>query len=485
MWIKKLVIEDYKKFYPKLEIEFNRDINLLIGVNGSGKSSILEAIVILFNELRKYANTGKPNEKPFRFYIEYSFVKQENSTSINFVQLSNSPDNLLFTSYVNELPLKSYKDILQYLPDNIICYYSGECNTLEKLINEIELEQAKQIKKLAIDFDSKNLFEILNKQFVYIRHYHYPVLFLIQYLTFSDFTLPLSKEEFSFQNIRIYIKSPSLYRASKGIKDYYGLQGVLRTFLEVLLSYTEMPKIDDDKNLYVDVFSNYFFLNAMEEMSSDTMKLYIENQDYLLFHILNLLFRIGIISEIDIVVKRASDKKIFNINDFSEGEQQLITITGLKSVLLKDNSLLLLDEPDAYLHPQRQRDFIKHLKEVNDNGFNQIIMTSHSPFVAQSISLENIDVLNEKGEVVKNLENNLDFKAILNELFNIPDRFDVEIAEDLDKFKSIRNEIMANKIIDKDALKVLLNKLENYGEEISIIVNRELAQLKSSKQFEL
>lgn len=55
-YIKKLHIEGFKKF-KELEVEFNEHINILVGENEAGKSTILEAIKIVLNQL--YKNTDK------------------------------------------------------------------------------------------------------------------------------------------------------------------------------------------------------------------------------------------------------------------------------------------------------------------------------------------------------------------------------------------------------------------------------------------
>ena len=46
MWIKKLQLNDFRN-YPSLDISFNEGINFLVGINGAGKTNILEAISIL------------------------------------------------------------------------------------------------------------------------------------------------------------------------------------------------------------------------------------------------------------------------------------------------------------------------------------------------------------------------------------------------------------------------------------------------------
>ena len=44
MAIEKVIIQNFKKFKEPFEISFNENINLLVGDNESGKSTILEAI---------------------------------------------------------------------------------------------------------------------------------------------------------------------------------------------------------------------------------------------------------------------------------------------------------------------------------------------------------------------------------------------------------------------------------------------------------
>ena len=44
MAIEKVIIQNFKKFKNPFEIKFNENINLLVGDNESGKSTILEAI---------------------------------------------------------------------------------------------------------------------------------------------------------------------------------------------------------------------------------------------------------------------------------------------------------------------------------------------------------------------------------------------------------------------------------------------------------
>lgn len=58
MYIDKIKMKNYKQF-KDLELNFNRNRNILIGENGAGKSSILEAIShVLGASIRDIENKG-------------------------------------------------------------------------------------------------------------------------------------------------------------------------------------------------------------------------------------------------------------------------------------------------------------------------------------------------------------------------------------------------------------------------------------------
>ena len=59
------------------------------------------------------------------------------------------------------------------------------------------------------------------------------------------------------------------------------------------------------------------------------------------------------------------------------------------------SSFLLIEEPEAHIHAQRQLRLMQSLEEEALEGNHQIIITTHSPLLASAVKLENIIIINK------------------------------------------------------------------------------------------
>jgi hypothetical protein len=69
-----------------------------------------------------------------------------------------------------------------------------------------------------------------------------------------------------------------------------------------------------------------------------------------------------------------------NIGFFSDGQFQAVYIYAIVELFKDRNCLTLLDEPDAFLHPEWQFEFLKQVIEITDTAAksNHVLMSSHS-----------------------------------------------------------------------------------------------------------
>ncbi|MEZ8274195.1 ATP-dependent endonuclease [Vibrio splendidus] len=103
------------------------------------------------------------------------------------------------------------------------------------------------------------------------------------------------------------------------------------------------------------------------------------------------------------------DQELFReLSQNSLGYNNLLYIASILAELTLDDDeeqplfkLLLIEEPEAHLHPQLQIRLLNHLKSVaNKNKGVQVIVTTHSTVLASSVELESIIHLSKSPEPI-------------------------------------------------------------------------------------
>jgi putative ATP-dependent endonuclease of OLD family len=103
------------------------------------------------------------------------------------------------------------------------------------------------------------------------------------------------------------------------------------------------------------------------------------------------------------------ERKYFNLSEYGLGYNNLIymavvlgNLTRRKEVEADAYISLLLEEPEAHLHPQLQNILFAYLNEINDKGI-QIFITSHSPTITAKASLDSLIVLQHQDNSIYSL----------------------------------------------------------------------------------
>jgi predicted ATP-binding protein involved in virulence len=176
-----------------------------------------------------------------------------------------------------------------------------------------------------------------------------------------------------------------------------------------------------------------------------------------------------------------------SVNQFSSGEKMLFALVadlarrlalanpGIKKPL-GGNGIVLIDEIDLHLHPAKQREVIPKLIKVFPNI--QFVITTHSPFVFQSVKSENRRILNEGEILIPDSSEGLSYEAILEEYFQYEETFDLETETDFEEFYRLKEEILLAKISEKDEdFQKVIKRLSKKGTEVKTILGSELRQL--------
>lgn len=411
MKLLKLNIKNFKLF-EDLSIDFQDSghIAVFIGKNGSGKTTLIESLTHIFATLlgTKDFKSLEKESFPFQFSITY-LLRREKITEtamfgesyVNYIGVEVSfTDKLQMKLHegdqiIEGLPkieklLRSKGEELAYiLPDNFVVYYSGISNSIYEIYNKFQRELINGTLTGEVKFD---------QPFYYFLPQDLPAI-LIGLLSYEYGDVPESlQNQFGisgFSTIQLNFKKPNWAKSKSSSEDFWGAMGELNHFMNILNGATN-PIFETD--------SITFSITDKSQLERIWSFYGTEKR---LFEYLVSLQSNDFLESIDLMLVK--NGRVVGYNNLSEGEKQLLIITGLKELLAADNSLFLLDEPDTYLHPEWKREFVYNLfKEEEDLFKNFSIITTHSPNVLSALKKGQLNVLvNENGKSrIKNISFN-------------------------------------------------------------------------------
>lgn len=100
---------------------------------------------------------------------------------------------------------------------------------------------------------------------------------------------------------------------------------------------------------------------------------------------------------------RGDEKAITKSLDYvslSDGEHQQAQVLGVFAMILQNNALFILDEPESHFNPRWRVEFVKRLLElpVHERGNQEVLITSHAPFVPSDLRREQVHVFSKAPE---------------------------------------------------------------------------------------
>lgn len=360
------------------EIDFTskKGVTVLVGNNGSGKSNVLEAISAIFAGLNK-------GIKKFDFDFEVKFSLQIESDTVGSAAIGDNAVGGGLVEKEIEISYKKgiFKNSLYMDHLKIIANYSGEENRLfKKYFEPSEKEYIKQIKKTTKSSFKNNLFFIdkrdWQKVILTLAVYDFDFLKIIGIDKVKDIEI-----EFNLIELKKYDKNPNPTTA----------------FIEKINS-----KKDENKKYNLDFLINKFTdknVAVFNESKWGDGSVYgggeINRKEFYIN--LFLAEQFDFIKNIQV---NFSDKE--NINSLSEGEKKQILIYFILNVLANKDSVILLDEPDSYIHvgnkERLKKIFKKFRKDFGEEG--EIILTTHSPTLMHAFNDKHLEFL-ENGQINK------------------------------------------------------------------------------------
>ena len=344
MRIKSIKIVD--KAYKNLDINLDNNTSSIIafiGNNGSGKSNVLEAISIIF----KYLYQRKDKEIPFDFSLTYEIGGGK------LVEITKSR-----TTVITKINGVQKSDPYSDLPKQVVAIYSGEEDRLWR--NHYE--------PMYNDFISK-----INKgsqveipKMLYLNKFYWPISLLCLLLNRSN----NSEDKFCEDILGINKVHAVKFEFNKNVYQSYLENNVLQ-FVRTI----------DSKNEY-----------NLAELQKAIINYDISD----VFKYLYIAFTPKDRKILQNITIKYNDENL-EIEDFSEGEKKMILIKAALEFAAQEDSLFILDEPDAHIHLSNKMQIKKVLEEYEQN--RQVIITTHSPTLTDCLDNASIYML-DRGKLI-------------------------------------------------------------------------------------
>jgi predicted ATPase len=363
MRLNNVYISEYKNLKEfSLDFDGQSFIDVFVGKNGTGKSNIFEALIEIFRHLYEFGS----HEINFDYSLKYEI-------SGNLTEISWSNEQLKING-------KRKKSIGKTpIPDNVLIYYSGHNAKVTELVQAYEESFKKKIKKA----DVKD-----TRKFIGVGKNYKQLLLAVLLLQDDD----NKAKDFickklgitSIENVvKIVLKRP-FYAKSNDYNiinndesdRFWKPEGITKEFLNKLfICIADNSKGPIRKEGYFkdeDEYIYYFDIKAIQ-------KEFYDFSSQKLFRQFDNLKTIEMLGDISVGIK-LEDGKEASINYFSDGQLQSVYIYSIIELFKDRNCLTLLDEPDSFLHPEWQLEYLKQVFEIadNDSAFNHVLMSSHS-----------------------------------------------------------------------------------------------------------
>lgn len=355
MYLSKVTIKGYKAFSDEFSIDIPQGLCVILGENGTGKSSVIDAIRVLFQEdeygragisesdFHRDFGQGKMPCEAIELKCEFNGLDEiEQATFLPWLKSEEISSSILNLRINNKQTNRGYYRKEYWGGESTASAYESELFERFNCVYLPPLRDAEQ--KLCALRGSR-----LSRLF---RNLHQKDLD-------SGKKLAIEEKVAAFNNDLAENEDAGIKRVTDLI------QGQLRKALGEEFSQTTTIQFSETSFTRIVENLRLLFFPEIRDGNSLSIDQYRDlNQNSLGYN--NLLYLATILAEF-------------------EGLRQSDDTQFLK--------ILLIEEPEAHLHPQLQQRLMSFFKKATENNKIQVIMTTHSPVIAATTELDNLVVM--------------------------------------------------------------------------------------------
>lgn len=389
MRLQKIYISDYKNL-KKFELSFDvaNTLDVFVGKNGTGKSNLFEALIEIFRHLDEFDSDGEATS------FDYSITYDIGGTS-TAIQWENG--QLTIDDQIRRTVGRTPR------PDNVLVYYSGHNGTVSGLIGKYQSAFQGRIK--GADFADTRYFIGVGS------HYKQLLLAVCLLKPANSHCRQIICRKLGIADVipelKLTLKRPHYAKSSDfdvhnndETDRFWKAAGITKTFLDQLLSFTAPAPTSGRVRT-----EGYLASEDKYVLFLDTAKItdaFKNSAPHELFSRFDNLMVLEMLEDISIPLKLTSEAEA-NTSYFSDGQFQSVYIFAITEIFKTRQSLTLLDEPDSFLHPQWQHEFLSQIAEISNaaSRTNHTLLSSHSASTISSISEPQINLFEINGNTVK------------------------------------------------------------------------------------
>lgn len=407
MLLNKIKIKNYRN-YMDTEINFNDEINIIVGANNSGKTNILHIISLLSTEIKLTVEDFNKNllYKDFKTYKEISPVIQIEY----FVKHSMSYETL--------------NSGFSRLEKFIIYDENGDISSSDKKFFDVN---ATIIIKYELDPKYENEYK---KSMNNVNSYEEFTHILAKYEQYYQINYynSVSNEKIEKRNVK-NLFNIEVINANRNIDE---ITSSTKKYVKCKMSDNkeDIDSLNSDINSSIKTRLNPITDSINEEIQKDQENIGVSNgkNDF----IATFEFNSDFTEFFKFELNNATIGYNLPLDNNGLGYNNLIYIRN--SINFKNENefnLLLIEEPEAHLHPNMQYKLINYIKAYKNTSknSNQVFITTHSSNITASANIDDIILVDyvctkdEQNVKCINLKDNFNSEII-------KEKFDINIKQD-------------------------------------------------------
>lgn len=348
MYISSVIIENFRCFGESVEFKFNKGLTVLIGENDSGKTAVIDAI--------RYA-LGTTDQSWQRVEIT-DYYNEDVTKEIKIT---------IIFSDLTEDEKAAFMECLTYTKNDVLLYFNWSARFLTNVNPNRTFINITCGKAGDVGSPAAEARELLR----------------VTYLKpLRDAYIQMK----SGRNSRLAQILSTVPDLNAGIKEYaeginlneLSLTGIFDLSNHLLAHHRKIKEV----NKAIDEVLKRQMLLSNDEIKTEILVANTANNEDRKIHTL--------LEKLDLQVDNHSKNSYGKVGLGTSNIMSMACELLLNQYNEENSSFMLIEEPEAHIHAQRQLKLIQSMQTHCNTGNQQVIITTHSPLLTSVVKLENL-----------------------------------------------------------------------------------------------